>query len=115
MKKPDSSPDLRHRARLEVRLLAAARKRPWDERVPVGFSGRVQAHLRAGPVAGDGGTWRRGFWPALIPAGACLAWVLWLQSPQPRVGTLPEADLDAEAAEVSLLEVLDVTAGEVEL
>lgn len=115
MKKPDSTPDSRHRSRLEVRLLAAARRRPLDERVPIGFSRRVQSHLRAGPVAGDGGAWRRGFWPALIPAGACLAWVLWLQPQQPPVGTLSEADLDVEAAAISLLDVLDVASGEVEL
>jgi len=115
MKKPDSSPDSRHRAHLEVRLLAAARKRPLDERVPIGFSRRVQSHLRASSVTDAVGAWRRGFWPALIPAGACLAWVLWLQPPQPRVGTLPEADLDVEAAAISLLDVLDVASGEVEL
>ena len=97
--------------------MAAARTRPLDERVPLGFSRRVQAQLaQHSPreFVNGANEWLRGFWQALIPACGCLALVLWLQ-PRPATGINLELESETEAAEISLLDTLDADAAEVEL
>ena len=114
MKAPLPSPEAARRAALTARLLAAARARPHDERVPAGFAQRVNRQLTA-PLPPDAWQiWVRGFRQALIPAMACLAVVAWLQPRAPHSPT-HDADTEAEAAEISLWDALDASTGELEL
>jgi len=124
MKAPDSSRDSSRRERLRNRLLVAARTRTEDQHVPSGFAHRVQRHIAMRESAASLDGWIRGFWQALIPAVGCLVLVLALQ---PRTTTATtttttttttagrEADLDSDAAEITLWEALDANTTEVEL
>ena len=55
---------------LQNKLVAAARRMPFDERVPLAFEKRVMAHLTAAPRAGELQWWGRTLW---YGAGACAA------------------------------------------
>jgi hypothetical protein len=55
---------------LQNKLVAAARKLPADDRVPLAFEKRVMAHLAAAPRANELQWWGRALW---YGAGACAA------------------------------------------
>lgn len=55
---------------LQKKLIAAARTRPPDDRVPYAFEKRIMAHLAATPAVDQWLAWTRSLWRA---AGACVA------------------------------------------
>lgn len=55
---------------LHKKLIAAARRTPEDERVPLAFERRVMAHLARAPRVGEWQWWGRALW---YGAGACAA------------------------------------------
>ena len=57
-------------AELHDKLIAAARLRTPDDRVPYAFEKRIMAQLAARPVVDQWLAWTRGLWRA---AGACVA------------------------------------------
>ena len=57
-------------AELQKKLIAAARLRAADDRVPYAFERRIMAQLAASPVVDQWLAWTRGLWRA---AGACVA------------------------------------------
>ena len=62
-------------ARLEQKLIAAARANPPSDRVPYAFEKRIMAHLATRPVADDWALWARALWRA---AASCVAIMLLL-------------------------------------
>jgi hypothetical protein len=57
---------------LRKRLLAAARKRPPEERVPYLFEKRVMSRLLARPVLDAGAQWAHALWRAAAPCAAIM-------------------------------------------
>ncbi len=57
-------------AELQNKLIAAARLRAADDRVPYAFEKRILAHIAARPAVDQWLAWSRGLWRA---AGACVA------------------------------------------
>ena len=57
-------------AELQKKLIAAARLREGDDRVPYAFEKRIMAHLAGRPVVDQWLAWTRSLWRA---AGACVA------------------------------------------
>lgn len=54
-------------AKLQDKLVAAARQTPLDDRVPYAFEQRIMAHVRR-PLASDRWTiWSRWMWQAAVP------------------------------------------------
>jgi hypothetical protein len=60
---------------LNHKLLAAARRRAPDDRVPYAFEKRIMARLASAPVPDGLALWAHGLWRAAIP---CLAVVVLL-------------------------------------
>jgi len=60
---------------LNQKLLAAARRRAPDDRVPYAFEKRIMARLASAPVPDGLALWAHGLWRAAIP---CLAVVVLL-------------------------------------
>ena len=57
-------------ARLQQKLLAAARAHPPADRVPYAFEKRIHAHLAALPPADLAALWSRALWRAVVPCVA---------------------------------------------
>ena len=59
-------------AKLEQKLVAAARANPPSERVPYAFEKRIMARLAARPVVDDWALWARALWRAAAPCAAIM-------------------------------------------
>jgi len=59
-------------AKLEQKLVAAARANPTSDRVPYAFEKRIMARLAARPVVDDWALWARALWRAAAPCAAIM-------------------------------------------
>jgi hypothetical protein len=62
---------------LQRKLIAAARSKPADDRVPLAFAKRIMARLSARPVPDEWALWARALWRAAAP---CVAIMLLLSA-----------------------------------
>ncbi len=79
---------------LQRKLLAAARARPSEDRVPYAFEQRVMARLRSAPALDVWAVWARGLWRAAAPCVAIMLllslWSLLASNPRPPAGDLAQ-------------------------
>ena len=59
-------------AKLEQKLVAAARANPPSDRVPYAFEKRIMAHLATRPLADGWELWGRALWRAAAPCVAIM-------------------------------------------
>ena len=92
-------------AKLEQKLVAAARANPPSERVPYAFEKRIMARLAAQSVPDDWALWARALWRAAAPCVAIMlllgAWSLFV----PHSGT--SANDVSQELEKTLLAAVD--------
>jgi hypothetical protein len=91
--------------KLQETLIAAARAKAPDERVPLAFEKRISALIAARKVADRWALWTQGLWRSAVPCAAlamvCGAWFLLSQDPTP-----PSNDLSQDF-ETTLLASVD--------
>jgi hypothetical protein len=92
-------------AKLEQKLVAAARANPPSDWVPYAFEKRIMARLAARPVVDDWALWARALWRAAAPCAAIMLLLgVWSFFAPP--SNAPANDL-SQQLEQTLLAVVD--------